>query len=109
MMMVLLVASGCGRDVPPPEAAPGNAGGEVQEPIVEEYEAPRLTPAESAAAVTRVQARADSLTRAVRGEVNTTPPRVETPEMRKEHCQRQVEQAEGQIREHIIEACLRMQ
>lgn len=93
-----------GHDDPAANDAAADAGYAAEEP----YPGARLPPAESAAAVARQQAHADSVTRAVRGaDVPATPPFVDTPERQYASCMAQARSVEEPVRSTIREACER--
>lgn len=109
MTTALLAANaGCGRDAPPPgtDVAPGGADAGEGAAI---YEEPRLTPAESAAAVARQAAAADSLTRRVMGPDYRPPAEtvVDTPERQYASCMAQAASVDEPVRSTIRKACER--
>ncbi len=105
-----VLAASCGRDAPPPPveypAASGAPAAQVPGP-------PRLTPAESAAAVARQEAHADAMTREVRakvGELDPPPPaapHVETEASIYRSCVAQAQSVEDPLRSQLMEACER--
>jgi hypothetical protein len=109
VMMVLLVSSGCGRDAPPPDAAPAATGAGAQGYMDEEYQPPQLTPAESAAAVGRQTADAEAITRRVMGpDYRESPePEADTPEKQLANCLAQAASVEEPTRSTILKACER--
>jgi hypothetical protein len=79
--------------------------------VLMEAPQPELTPAESAAAVAAQARRADSMTRAVMGDVPRPQPspRKETIQDQIALCRTQAQQATGTIREHLLAACERLE
>ncbi|MBW3570963.1 MAG: hypothetical protein KY467_07645 [Gemmatimonadetes bacterium] len=73
------------------------------------YVPPQLTPAESAAAVAKVQADADAATRRVMGPDYRPPaePFVDTPEKQYASCMAQARSVEEPVRSTILQACER--
>lgn len=109
ILLLLLAALACGGDAPEPSSTPPAEEEGAQEVLVEPPQ-PVLTPAESAAAVAAQARRADSMTRAVMGEVpKPAAPRVETMEDQVALCRTQAAQATGTIREHLLAACKRLE
>ncbi|HEX8361396.1 MAG TPA: hypothetical protein VF613_14880 [Longimicrobium sp.] len=106
-LLLLLAALACGGDDPEPAATP--PADEGTQEILMEAPQPELTPAESAAAVAAVARHADSMTRAVMGDVPKSKPHVETMEDQIALCRTQAAQATGTIREHLLAACKRLE
>lgn len=77
--------------------------------VEDEYVPPQLTPAESAAAVAKVQADADAATRRVMGPDYEPPaePYVDTPEKQYASCMAQARSVEEPVRSTILKACER--
>jgi hypothetical protein len=94
--------------------APDDAGGDAQDPAAQQVEAevyvpPQLTPAESAAAVARINARSDSMTREIMGP-DYEPPKevfVDTPEKQLASCLAQANSVDEPVRSTILKACER--
>ncbi len=109
ILLLLLAALGCGGDAPEPESTPPTVDGEQE--VLMEAPQPVLTPAESAAAVAAQARRADSMTRAVMGDVPRPEPKPhkETIEDQIALCETQARQATGTIREHLLAACKRLE
>ena len=109
-LLLLLATLACGGDDPEPEPAGTPHAEERPEEFLREAPQPVLTAAESAASVAAQARRADSVTRAVMGEVpKTAAPRVETMEDQIALCRTQAAQAVGTIREHLLAACKRLE
>jgi hypothetical protein len=108
-LLLLLAALACGGDEPEPAGAPP-ADEEGAQEVLMEAPQPVLTPAESTAAVAARARHADSMTRAVMGDVPkpAAPPR-ETIEDQIALCRTQAGQAVGSIREHLLAACERLE
>jgi hypothetical protein len=105
-LLAIAALAACSGDDEPQQSAPAPA--REQETVLEAPQ-PQLTPAESAAAVAKLAAHGDSVTRAVRG-VETKPvPHKETKQDRLNLCRTQAAQAEGTIREHLEASCKRIE
>jgi hypothetical protein len=105
VLIALALAAACSPDRAGDEAQDSAA----QEAVEEEYVPPQLTPAESAAAVAKVQARSDSMTREIMGP-DYEPPKevyVDTPEKQYASCMAQAQSAEEPVRSTILKACER--
>lgn len=95
--------------------APDDTGGDeaqdtaVQGVQVEEYVPPVLTPAESTAAVARIQAHSDSMTREIMGPDYKPPTEVfvDTPEKQYASCMAQANSVDEPTRSTILKACER--
>ncbi len=70
---------------------------------------PTLTPAESTAAMAAQARHADSMTRAVMGNVPKPEPHVETMADQISLCRTQAAQATGTIKEHLTASCERLE
>jgi hypothetical protein len=105
----LVLAASCTRDDPPPPA--GDAA-EAGAPAVEP-EPPRLTPAESTAAVAQQREAAQAKTREVRASVRAldppppAAPHVETPETIYQSCLAQARSVDEPVRSQLLEICER--
>jgi hypothetical protein len=104
----LVLAGACTRDDPPPPAEDVSAA-----PATADPEPPRLTPAESTAAVARSQAAAEAKTHEVRASIDELdppppdPPHVETRETIYQSCLRQAQSADEPLRSQLREICER--
>jgi len=109
-LLLLVAALACGGDEPEPASTPPAEEMGAQEVIMEAPQ-PVLTPAESAAAVAAQARRADSMTRAVMGDVPrpAAAPHKETVQDQIALCRTQAGQATGTIREHLLAACKRLE
>ena len=75
----------------------------------EEYVEPQLTPEESAAAVAKIKAHGDSMTRVIRGpDAGVGEPYVDTPEKQYASCLIQARSIEEPTRSMILQHCERM-
>jgi hypothetical protein len=105
LAVLALAACDRGRD-DDAAAAPDSA---AVQPAQEVYEPPRLTPAESAAAVNKQKADAEAMTRRVMGDDYHPPekPYVDTPQKQYESCMRQAGSLEEPARSTILPTCKR--
>lgn len=94
--------------------APDRTGDEAQDPAAQEaevgeYVPPVLTPAESTAAVARVKAHSDSVTREIMGPDYKPPTEVyvDTPEKQYASCMAQANSVDEPVRSTILKACER--
>ena len=101
---MIALAAACAPDQPADEQDAAAAG--VEEEV---YVPPQLTPAESTAAVAKVQADADAATRRVMGPDYQPPaePYVDTPQKQYESCMAQARSVEEPVRSTILQACER--
>jgi hypothetical protein len=106
LIPLLCLAAAC-RDEPGPDP---EVGVPIDSGATPEYTAPALTPAESIAAVRRIQAQGDSLTRVIKANDPTpprrTPPARElSPQEEYRNCLANAEMAIGPTKPDIQRAC----
>ena len=96
--------------------APDRTGDAAQDPDAQQagaeaevYVPPQLTPAESAAAVAKINARSDSVTREIMGPDYEPPTEVvvDTPEKQYASCMAQANSVDEPVRSTILKACER--
>jgi hypothetical protein len=95
--------------------APDKAGDDAQDPSAQQaaeeeaYVPPQLTPAESIAAVEKIQAQSEAKTREIMGPDYKPPaePYVDTPEKQYASCMAQANSVEDPVRSTILKACER--
>lgn len=106
--VLALALSACAADRPAEEADAAMAEDEML--VEDDYVPPQLTPAESAAAVARVQADADAATRRVMGPDYEPPtePYVDTPQKQYASCMAQAASVDEPVRSTILKACERL-
>lgn len=105
LSLATVTLSACGRGDRAADAAAADSAA-MEEEV---YVPPVLTPAESAAAVAKVQADAEAATRRVMGP-NYKPPTdtfVDTPEKQFASCMAQANSVEEPVRSTILRACER--
>ena len=104
LAVAALALSACDRERP---AAADDASAGA--PAEEEYVPPQLTPAESAAAVAKIKAHSDSVTREIMGPEYKPPTEVyvDTPEKQLASCLAQARSVEEPVRSTILRACER--
>jgi hypothetical protein len=106
VLAALALAAACAPDEAGGDDAQDTAAQGVQ---VEEYVPPVLTPAESTAAVARIKAHSDSMTREIMGPEYKPPTEayVDTPEKQYASCMVQANSVDEPVRSTILKACER--